>query len=77
MDKLRNATYLVGCSFLAGKAAYTLSGGLSTEGADYYCLLVKRLGIVKIMSLLAKAGSELGFSFGVRACTEMEIGVLN
>ena len=29
--------------------------------------------MVKVMSLLAKAGSGLGFSFGVRAWTEMEI----
>ena len=27
----------------------------------------------KVMSLLAKAGNGLGFSFGVRAWTEMEI----
>ena len=29
--------------------------------------------MVKVMSLLAKAGSGLRFSFGVRAWTEMEI----
>ena len=29
--------------------------------------------MVKVMSLLVKAGSGLGFSFGVRAWTEMEI----
>ena len=29
--------------------------------------------MVKVMSLLAKAGSGLGFSFGVRSWTEMEI----
>ena len=29
--------------------------------------------MVKVMSLLAKVGSGLGFSFGVRAWTEMEI----
>ena len=29
--------------------------------------------MVKVMSLLAKAGSGLGFSFGVRAWTEMEM----
>ena len=28
--------------------------------------------MVKVMSLLIKAGSGLGFSFGVRAWTEME-----
>ena len=29
--------------------------------------------MVKVTSLLAKAGSRLGFSFGVRAWTEMEM----
>ena len=29
--------------------------------------------MVMVMSLLAKAGSGLGFSFGVRAWTEMEM----
>ena len=29
--------------------------------------------MVKVTSLLAKAGSGLGFSFGVRAWTEIEI----
>ena len=29
--------------------------------------------MVKVRSLLAKAGSGLGFSFGVRSWTEMEI----
>ena len=29
--------------------------------------------MVKVMGLLAKAGNGLGFSFGVRALTEMEI----
>ena len=31
------------------------------------------MGMVKVTSLLAKAGSGLRFSFGVRAWTEMEI----
>ena len=31
------------------------------------------MGVVKVTSLLAKAGSGVGFSFGVRALTEMEI----
>ena len=31
------------------------------------------MGVVKVTSLLAKAGSGLRFSFGVRAWTEMEI----
>ena len=29
--------------------------------------------MVNVTSVLAKAGSEVGFSFGVRAWTEMEI----
>ena len=43
---------------------------MTTKSADY-CML----GVVKVTSLLAKAGSELTcrFSFGVRAWTEMEI----
>ena len=35
------------------------------------CLLMS--GLVKVTSLLAKAGSGLGFSLGVGAWTEMEI----
>ena len=31
------------------------------------------MGVVKVTSLFVKAGSGLGFSFGVRAWTEMEI----
>ena len=31
------------------------------------------MGVVKVTSLIVKAGSGLWFSFGVRACTEMEI----
>ena len=31
------------------------------------------MGVVKVTSLLVKAGSGLGFSFGVRVWTEMEI----
>ena len=36
-------------------------------------MLVKEFGVLKVMSLLVKAGSGLGFSFGVRVWTEMEI----
>ena len=40
MDRLRKRySHLVGGSFLAGKAAWALSGGLTTESADY-CMLV-------------------------------------
>ena len=31
------------------------------------------MSVVKVTSLLVKAGSGLGFSCGVRACKEMEI----
>ena len=34
-------------------------------------LINECMGMVKVMSLLIKAGGELGFSFGVRAWTEM------
>ena len=41
MDRLRKCyLYLVEGSFLAGKAAWALSGCLSTESTDY-CVLVK------------------------------------
>ena len=40
---------------------------MTTEKSDY-CMLVDSM-----VSLLAKAGSGLGFSLGVRAWTEMEI----
>ena len=40
MDRLRkHYSHLVGGSFLAGKAAWALSGCLTTESTDY-CMLV-------------------------------------
>ena len=42
----------------------------TTKSVDY-CMLV--MGMVNVMSLLIKARSELGFRFGDRAWTEMEI----
>ena len=40
MDRLRkHYSHLVGGSFLAGKVAWTLSGCMTTENADY-CMLV-------------------------------------
>ena len=40
MDRLRkHYSHLVGGSFLAGKVAWTLSGCMTTESADY-CMLV-------------------------------------
>ena len=70
MDRLRKRySHLVGGSFLAGKVACALGGCLTTKSADY-CVLINEWAV---MSLLAKAGSGLGFSFGVRAWTELEI----
>ena len=43
---------------------------MTTESADY-CMLINEWAWFKVMSLLAKA--RLGFFFGVRAWTEMEI----
>ena len=72
MDRLRKRySHLVGGSFLAGKAAWALSGRLTTDSADY-CMLVNEWAWLR-SRLLAKAGSGVGFSFGVRAWTEMEI----
>ena len=71
MDRLRkHYSHLVGGSFLAGKATWAL---MTTEGADYYMLVNEWACMVKVTSLLVKAESGLGFSFGVRAWTEMEI----
>ena len=40
MDRLRKCySHLVGGSFLAGKVAWTLSGCMTTESAEY-CMLV-------------------------------------
>ena len=69
MDRLRKChSHLLGSSFLAGKAAWALSGCLITESADY-CMLVNKWAWLKSRVCL----SGLGFSFGVRAWTEMEI----
>ena len=46
MDRLRKCcSHLVGGSFLAGKAAWTLSGCLPTESADYW-MLVNQLFLI-------------------------------
>ena len=45
MDRLRKRySQLVGSSFLAGKAAWALSGCMTTGSADY-CMLVNDLGV--------------------------------
>ena len=53
---------------MAGKVAWALSRCLPTENADC-CMFVNEW----VTSLLFKAGSALGFSFGVRVQTEMKI----
>ena len=58
-------------SFLAEKASWALSGRLPIESADYCMLVNERRG--NVTSQLAKAVSGVGFSFGVKAWTEMEI----
>ena len=74
MDKFRkHYSHLMGGSFPAVKAAWALSRCLTTESADYCMLVNHGVGMVKVMSLLVKAASGLGFSFGVRAWAEMEI----
>ena len=60
-DKFRkHYSHLVGGSFLAGKAAWALSGYMTTESADH-CMLVNEW----VWSRSAKAGSGLGFRFGI------------
>ena len=73
MDRLRkHYSHLAEGWFLARKAAWSLSGCMATNSADYY-VLVNEWGVVKVTRLLIKAGSGHGLSFGVRAWTEMEI----
>ena len=73
MRRLRKRySHLSGGLFLAGKASWSLSGCSPIESA-YYCMLVNKMGMVNVTCLLAKAGSGVGFSFGVRAWTEMKI----
>ena len=52
------------------KVVRTLNGCLLAKNAGYFMLVN---GVVKVMSLLIVTGSALGFSFGVRAPTEMRI----
>ena len=45
MDRLRKCySHLVGGSFLAGKAAWALSGCMTTESADIACSLMSGCG---------------------------------
>ena len=67
MERLRkHYSHVVEDSFLAEKAAWAMSRCLTTKSADY-CVLVNEWAWFKVMSLLVKSGSGLGFSFGVRA----------
>ena len=69
--EITTITFLRGW-FLARKATCALSGCMPTDIVLIIaCLLMS--GMVKVTSLLFKAGSEHGFSFAVRACAEMEI----
>ena len=73
MDRLKKRySHLVGGLFLAGKAVLALSTCLTNESADY-CLLVNEWTWLMSCKSACKAGSGLGFSFEVRAWTEIEI----
>ena len=59
MDRLRkHYSHLVEVWFLARKAAWAMSGCMTTE----YCMLVNEW-VWSVTSLLIKAGSGHGFSF--------------
>jgi len=69
MNRLRIPhSHLVRDSFLAGKTTWGLSGHLPSENADY-CILINELA-----SLLHE--SSPGFSFWVRAQTEIKIPMM-
>ena len=68
MDRLGKCySHLLGGSS-AGKAAWALSECMTIENADH-CMLVKGVGVVKVTSLLAKAGSGLRLSVLESDCT--------
>ena len=68
MSKLRKCySHFSGGSFLAEKASWAPSRCLPIESADYCMLVNECMGVVNATSLLGKAGSGVGFSFGVRA----------
>ena len=65
-DRLRkHYSHLAEGWFLARKAAWSLSGCMATNSADYYMLVNE--WVWSVTRLLIKAGSGHGFSFGVRA----------
>ena len=60
MDRLRKCySHLVGGSFLAGEAAWVLSGCLTTESADY-CMLVKEWVLLRSRDCLLRLEVDLG-----------------
>ena len=75
IDRLRkHYTHLVEGWFLARKAAWSLSGCMATNSADYYMYVNE--WVWSKSRLLIKARRGHGCSFGVRAWTEMEIRFL-
>ena len=73
LDRLRRPySHLVGGSFLAGNAAWTLSGCMTTESADY-CILINEWAWLRSQVCLLRLKVETGFSYVVRAWTEIEI----
>ena len=68
MDRLRKRySHLVGGSFLAGKVAWTLSGCMTTESADY-CMLVNEWAWSRSRVWLLRLEVDLG------AVLESELG---
>ena len=60
MDRHRkHYSHLVGGSFLAGKAAWALSGCMATESADY-CMLVNEWAWSRLRVCLLKVEVDLG-----------------
>ena len=60
MDRLRKrCSHLVGGSFLAGMAAWALSGCLTTESADY-CMLFNEWACLRSRVCLLRLEVELG-----------------
>ena len=60
MDRFRKRySHLVGGSFLAGKAAWALSGCLPTESADY-CMIVNEWAWLRSQLCLLRLKVDLG-----------------
>ena len=76
MDRLRkHYSHLVGGSLLAGKAAWTLSRCLTTRVLTVACSLMS-VGMVKVTSLLIKAGVDLGSVLESELGQKWKYGVL-